>query len=465
MPVEINNKTALTLKEVTDNITKAINEKFFSVYWIKAELNKLNYYKQSGHCYPELIEKKDGKIIAQMRGIIWKDKYLKINNRFKNIINEELKDGIKVLLLAKIRYSSLYGVSLEICDIDPNYTLGDLEKEKRNTIEQLKKEGIFNRNKDLPLALLPKRIAIISVTSSKGYADFLKVILEAQNKWNYVFHYKLFTALLQGDNAVNSINAQLELIRKELHDFDVVAIIRGGGGDVGLSCYNNFELAKKVATFPIPVLTGIGHSTNFTVVEMVAYFNAITPTELADFLIQKFHNFSTTVDKAKEKVVRYAKHLLNIEKYKFSNVIFVFRKNTSIVLQTNRLRLESVTKNINVNFLKTIKLHAGALKNTFDSIKNASKTLFKLKQQGFNQLIGNYQKAIKYFMYQNKTEFTSIQKSISNLDPVNVLKRGFSITRVYGKSITSVDALKEGATIDTQLYQGTITSKIIKTKK
>ncbi|MEO0075571.1 MAG: exodeoxyribonuclease VII large subunit [candidate division WOR-3 bacterium] len=196
MPETVNDKQVFSLLEVTKSIQKTLPDRYKSSFWVKAEMNKLNFYKQSGHCYPELVEKKDGKIIAQIKSHLWRDDFNRVNNNFQRILNEPLKDGIKILFLAKISFDPVHGLALWIIDIDSSYTLGDLEREKQETIKQLKEEGIFNKNKTLNLPLLPQRIAIISVETSKGYADFLKVI--ETNSWNYKFFHILFPSLLQG---------------------------------------------------------------------------------------------------------------------------------------------------------------------------------------------------------------------------------------------------------------------------
>ncbi len=167
MPEIINDKKIFSLFEVTKSIQKTIAERYLSSYWIKAELNKLNYYQHSGHCYPELVEKKDGKVIAQIRSNLWKSDFININNNFKRVLNEPLKDGIKILLLASIQFHPEYGLSLNIHDIDPSFTLGDLEKEKQESIQKLKQEEIYDANKKLKIPLIPQRIAIISVETSK----------------------------------------------------------------------------------------------------------------------------------------------------------------------------------------------------------------------------------------------------------------------------------------------------------
>src|SRR5690554_3217261 len=242
MPEIIDNKTVFSLFEVAKSIRKTLAARYTQSYWISAELNKLNFYKHSGHCYPDLVEKKDGKIIAEMRSILWGSDFQRINKQFQEITKEPLKDGIGILIQAAISYDELYGLSLRIIDIDPTFSLGVLAREKQEAIDRLKKEGIFDLNKNVPFPLLPKRIALISVETSKGLADFLKIL--QNNAWNYRFEFLLFPALLQGDRAVPSILAQIKNIADRIEEFDAVALIRGGGGDVGLSCYNEYTLAN-----------------------------------------------------------------------------------------------------------------------------------------------------------------------------------------------------------------------------
>ncbi len=215
MPELVNDKKIFTLLEVTQSIQKTIAERYKSSFWVKAEMNKLNHYSHSGHCYPELVEKQNGKVIAQMRSNLWKMDYQVINANFLRVLKEPLRDGIKILFCATIHADPVYGLNLRIIDIDPSFSLGELEREKQETIDRLKKEGIFAKNKTAPLPLLPQRIAIISVETSKGYADFLKVI--EGNSWGYKFFHMLFPALLQGDKSIGAIMNQMRNIKKVLH--------------------------------------------------------------------------------------------------------------------------------------------------------------------------------------------------------------------------------------------------------
>jgi exodeoxyribonuclease VII large subunit len=441
MSEKINDKTVFSLLEVTKSIQNTLNNRYKSSFWVKAEMNKLNFYKHSGHCYPELVEKKDGKVIALLKSYMWKDDYLRINAKFIDTLHEPLKDGIKILFLAKITFEPAHGLSLWIMDIDPSYTLGDLEREKQETINQLKNEGIFGKNKTLSLPLLPQRIAIISVETSKGYADFIKVI--GTNSWGYKFFWHLFPSLLQGDNAVQSIIDQLEKIKRVGHHFDVVAIIRGGGGDVGLSCFNNYQLSKAIALFPIPVITGIGHATNETVTEMISFTNAITPTKLAEYLLQKFHNFSIPVQNAEKKIFEKTMRLLGEAKMKFTAETKLFRSVTDNILISNN------------NDIKTSKINIVKGVNVFCNVKKMTVSQSKEKLQLQSLL-----------MTKNAlTEMNSIEKNVANMSPENVLKRGYSITLLNNKSVTDISQVKEGDQLNTIVHKGNIISIVNSTNK
>ncbi len=438
MSEEIDGKKVFTLFEVMRSIRKTLNSRYRSAYWIKAELNKLNYYSHSGHCYPELVEKQDQKIIAQIRSQLWRDDFQRVNQNFIRTLNEPLKDGIKILFLAEISFHPVYGISLNILDINPSYTLGDLEKEKKETIRKLQSEKLFDKNKQLKLPLLPQRIAIISVETSKGYADFIRVIEAAEKTWSYKFFHFLFPSLLQGDQAVRSITAQLERIKKVRHHFDLVAIIRGGGGDIGLSCYNHYDLAHTITEFPIPVVTGIGHATNETVSEMVAYENAITPTKLAEWLIQQFHNFSEPVRIAREKITDRAKYILEEENRKFENKIKLFQTNVKHTILTNNQIINDCSK--------TLFQHSNFI------LKNA--------KDAQDAILLNVKRNTDLYIKNMHTELTHAEKNIQIMSPDNVLKRGYSITYVRGKSLTSAQKVKAGDIVITKLYQGSFTSTI-----
>ena len=418
MPQLINNIQVFSLYEVTKSIEKTLASRYGSPFWVKAEMIRLNHYKHSGHCYPDLVEKKEGRVIAQIRATLWADNYERINRRFLKITKEPLKDGITIMFSARINYHPVHGLSLHILDIDPSFTLGEMEREKQEAIAKLQQEGVFYLNKEMPFPLLPQRIAVISVETSKGYADFISVI--ENNPWEYRFFHMLFPSLLQGEDAVPSIIKQLERIRKVKSHFDVVTIIRGGGGDVGLSCYNNYYLAKEVATFPLPVLTGIGHSTNETVVEMVANQNNITPTKLAEFLIQSFHNLSVPLKEKQEKITEIAGQL-------------IYDAQTSINRQSEYLA-------------------------------HLSRNILENNHNRLTHLVSTQNIHLKNFLSAQRKELEQIENKISILNPANVLKRGYSMTFLNNKSLTEATTVKEGDQITTRLFKGEIIS-IVQSKK
>lgn len=414
MPEVVESKTVFSLLEVTKSIQKTIADRYKSLYWIKAEMNKLNHYKHSGHCYPELVEKKDGKIVAEIRSILWKTDFDRINNQFIHLLNEPLRDGITILFQAGVSYDPLYGLSLRIVDIDPTFVLGELEKEKKESIARLQKEGLFDANKRLPFPLVPKRLAIISVETSKGLSDFFKII--SHNPWGYKIETTLYPALLQGDKSIPSIIRQLAVIAEQLAKYDAVAIIRGGGGEVGLSSYNNYALSKAIAIFPIPVLTGIGHSTNETVSEMVAFKNAITPSELADFLIQKFHNFAIPTDQAIDKIIHASQGLFTAQHYTLNQFAQALSWNGRQKIVSEQHELAIISQHL--------KLYTGQL------------------------------------IKENATVLDHFQRLLRLADPSLLLKRGFSITKINGHAITDTEQLQEGDEIETTYANGKTISRI-----
>lgn len=463
MPEIIDDKKIFSLLEVTSSIQRTVADRYKSSFWVKAEMNKLNYYPHSGHCYPELVEKVDGKVVAQLKSILWKDDYLRINRNFAEILHAPLKDGIKMLFCARITFDPVHGLALRITDIDPVFSLGELEREKQASIDMLKKEGIFNRNKSLRFPLVPKRMAVISVQTSKGYADFLKVI--DGNPWGYRFFHVLFPSLLQGDRAVESILYQLGRVRRVAAHFDVVAIIRGGGGDVGLSCFNDHRLAKEIALFPLPVLTGIGHATNETVVEMVAFRNAITPTELADFLIQKCHDFSIPVRKAEEIVVASAERILSHARQHLQHAVKYFRSLTGNILirarHDIRHKAGDLFKQANLGLLRERHLQASMVY----SIQTTALSFSHARFQDIRHLGLMLRKGFAALLKQRRNETENAARSVTNMHPVNVLKRGYSITRARGKAVTSIENIAASDLLETTLTDGTVVSVVNETKK
>ncbi|MCC6817352.1 MAG: exodeoxyribonuclease VII large subunit [Bacteroidia bacterium] len=477
----IQNKPIYSLQEIASEIKTVLEEQFERSFWVKAEINKLNHYTYSGHCYPELVDKNNGKIVAQMRSVLWKTDFDRVNANFIKTIKEPLKDGIKVMMLCTITFDAQYGLSLRIHDIDPSYSLGDLELEKKLALEKLNAENLIDLNKSIPIPLLPQRIAIISVETSKGFIDFTQVI--ENNDWGYRFFYHLFPAILQGDSAIKDIQYQLKRILKVRQHFDVVAIIRGGGGDVGLSCYNDFNLAKSIAEFPLPVLSGIGHATNETVVEMITCVNAITPTKLAEFLIQKFHDFSEPVLSGQQLILNKSRALITQTKSQLNNSSRYLKSLVNGAVKDNRHLLSNAAFGLSASTKEQIRQTNTNLNQ--DTLAIISSTKSKLKDQkqsvhlisasikkSAHLIVQNFKKSLQlqsetrinevFFnsITKQKTELKQKEQLISMADPINVLKRGFSITRLNGVSVNSIDQLNLGDSIETELADGSSKSTI-----
>ena len=449
-------KKTFTLLQLTQSIKKSLEVSFDGKYWIVAEMNKLNLYPQSGHAYPELVEKQNGVIVAEIRGILWKNNFERINQSFINVINEPLKDGIKVLMNVSVGFDPKYGVSLTIHEIDPGYTLGDLEQEKQNSIQALKKQGIFDLNRKKSLSLLPKRLAIISVANSNGYQDFTHII--DGNSWKYKFFHMLFPSLLQGDRAVADLTKQLNRIRKVSHHFDAVVIVRGGGGDVGLTCYNDFNLCRIIAEFPLPVLTGIGHQVNESVADMVSYRNLITPTDLGHFFIQQFHDFSLPVQRAEEAVVDKSLRLLSETKSKLHAFVLLFRSVVETTLVKNNSKVETLRVGIRTGSLQHMTNEKGNIQRLSKALANDARTLLTAGRVSVSNLQEGMKNRIIVRLSKEELAVNGLENSVRLLDPRNVLKRGFSITLVNGKAVTDESEVKSGEEITTLLYNGTIKS-------
>jgi exodeoxyribonuclease VII large subunit len=449
-----------TLLDITKSLQSVIRKTYTHSYWIKAEIARLNHYPKSGHCYPDLVHKEAGKVQAGMRAIIWRDDFRVINNKFKETIREELKDGMQILFRASISFHPNHGLSLQILDVEPSFTLGEMAREKAETIQRLKKEGVFDKNRRLPYPILPKRIAVVSVQTSKGYHDFLNII--EKNRYGYRFIHYLFPALLQGDKAAQSIIGQLRVIYKARQYFDVVAIIRGGGGDVGLNSYDDYELARAVAIFPLPVLTGIGHSTNETVTEMVAHANKITPTDLAYSLVEAFHNQDEIIsqlgsrlsNRVRESLAKERQQLEYLARRPQQSLKYHFSSNREIV---NRLsdrihqRSEQILTHEHHHLQYLMKqAHRDlehALKNQFLHLQQQTTKISQLQQQHLRNAV------VKLDALANKVDL---------LHPRHVLERGYSLTLKDGKSVKDTIHLKTGDKVTTLLAQGKFESEIKK---
>ncbi len=455
-------KRVFSLSEITASIERMFSKYYASPYWIRAELSKLNHYPQSGHCYPDLVERQEGKIKAQLRGVIWRDELFEIARKFEEVTREPFREGISIMFLAYVKFTSEYGLSLQIIDIEPLYTLGELAREKMETISRLKKEGIFNSNRLLELPLLPKRLAVISAQTSKGYSD-LMITLE-NNPWGYRFNTRLFHALLQGDGAVDSIRKQMGIISDNQEQFDAVLIISGGVDEIGMACYDNYLLARDVACFPLPVITGIGHSTNETVVEMVAGINKITPTDVAHFLIGCFRSFSDRIKAAEQMLLPGVMVVLETNAARFNTlsgsllnlVKNTLREESDLVEQQALVVREATNVAVFNHRIALSRYESGLTMRPAQILGSHRATL--LEQQ---KMLGL---TTRYLVSNQLKEIGTVDSRVKLLDPVGVLKRGFTITRLKGRGIAPGNLPDPGDLLETESASGKFISVVSEKK-
>jgi exodeoxyribonuclease VII large subunit len=455
-------KQVFTLRQVVRSIKKTLEDRYTQNYWVKAEMHKLNRYP-SGHAFPELVEKIEDKIVAQITGTIWKQQLERINTKFIEVVKEPLKEGTTLLLLVKINYSETFGLGLQILDIDPSFSLGELQKQREETLRKLEKEGLLNLNQKLHFPLLPKRIAIISADSSKGLSDFMEILKE--NEKSYFIFTHLFNAYVQGDVAVQSIISALSKIKKVKDHFDLVIIVRGGGAEVGMTCYNNYELCRAIAEFPLPILTGIGHSTNLNVAEMVAFRNEITPTKLAEFLLQAFREFEQETKRLNREMITHSLQLIDKTKQDFNGQVRIFkhaslRFTDSLKNELNQQIIE--LKNTTRYFLKNENDAVLSLKNDYRIV---TKEIITAERNTLSLLSKPIKGSLLHFFERKGSDLEQLEKTINILNPSNVLQRGYSLTLLNGKILSAKNKPKKGDLIESKTNSLTLFSRVEKTSK
>jgi exodeoxyribonuclease VII large subunit len=459
----INDKRVFTLSEVTRSIQRTLEGRYSSPFWVQAELVKLHPYPSSGHYYPELADRADGRITAQMRAFLGRDDYARINRQFLTVLKEPLKEGIKILLAARIAYHPLRGLSLQITDIDPAFTLGDLQRERQASLDRLAAEGLLDRNRGLALPLLPQRIAVISAQTSKGYGDFCQVT--ENNPEGYRLAHQLFPAILQGDHAVASLVGQLARIGRQASRFDAVVILRGGGDDTGLACYNHYRLAREIALFPLPVITGIGHAAHDTVAGRVAFHNAITPTRVAEFLLEKFRAFAQAVERAETRIRTFGQQITANAQSRLEAAVRYFQSVTGNQLQAHRHDLHQLTSALRQQAGFRSRYQQQALGHLLARLRKEGPLtcLRALDELGRQEETLGRQARVLLRQQAERTE--ACATSIRQMDPRQVLKRGYSITTHEGRAITSAAGLAEGTLVQTRFFEGQITSRITTSQK
>ncbi|MDY6801634.1 MAG: exodeoxyribonuclease VII large subunit [Bacteroidota bacterium] len=455
----------ISLLELNRSIQEKIKLNFPESLWVVAEISELKI-NRNGHCYLELIEKDalNENIIAKSRATIWAFTFRMLKPYFESVTGHELASGLKILIRVTIEFHELYGFSLNITDIDPNYTLGDLAQKKAETLRKLEEDGIINMNKELEFPIVPQKIAVISSQTAAGYQDFMHQL--TNNKYGYKYYIKLFPSLMQGLQAEESIIDALERIFKNEHFFDVVVLIRGGGSQADLNCFNNYLLAANVAQYPIPVLTGIGHDKDESIVDMVAHQKLKTPTAVAEYIIEKTLAFEQKIDFYKERIYDIAIDFINHQKTKLIQSSSIFIPITKNILDKQNNKFTLLQEKFKNSATQLIHKKNSTINSYISSIQfTTTKTLLSAKENIIfykKTLITGYKHTLK----NNNSLLNNFKNKVTLLDPTNILKRGYSITfNENQKIITNIQQISINDEVITKLFDGEFRSTIkVKTK-
>ena len=405
----------LTLYSLNTMVRSAISGGMPLRYWVTGELSEVRE-TIAGHCYIELVQRDEvtKELVAKARGTVWARTYSLLRPYFLEQTGQPFAAGIKVLLQVSVGFHELYGYALDVCDIEPSYTIGDMARQRQLVIKRLTDEGVIGLNKELPFPLLPQRVAVISSSTAAGYGDFCDQL--SNNRYGFVFYPSLFPSPMQGSGVEQGIVAALDRIAENIDMWDVVVIIRGGGATSELSCFDTYDLANNCAQFPLPIITGIGHQRDESVLDVVAHTRAKTPTAAAELLIHAMLAAETQVCELGQGIMNAAVSRIDGEKRRLRSIA----------------ELLPVTAAVNIE-----KEHS------------------RIKMLG-RQLQG----AVTLFLKEQHHRLELLQSVADAASPERLLSLGYSITRVNGKVVRSIDDVCPGDEITTVVSGGGFTSTV-----
>ncbi|MDE6623851.1 MAG: exodeoxyribonuclease VII large subunit [Alistipes sp.] len=407
----------ITLRELQRLVRQTLDERFALPVWVSAEISeiKVNY---SGHCYLELIEKSegDGLPTAQARAVIWRSHYPRIAGYFEAETGRRLAAGLRILARVHVGYHELYGFSLQITDIDPAFTLGDMERQRQETIARLREEGVWEMNRELPLPVPPQRIAVVSSANAAGYQDFCREIARSP----YRISLTLFDAFMQGAAAEESIVAALCAVAERQEEFDAAVLIRGGGSRNDLACFDAYRLCAHVAQFPLPVITGIGHDKDTSVADLVAHTALKTPTAVAGWLVERMADEEARLERA----------------------ALLLRDTTRQLLHTAALRLE---------------------RSTGDLRRHTSEGLMRRSLQLAHRA-ELLPAVVREAIARQRTRLDNAAELVAGRAPERILRLGFAIVRSDGHAVASIGAIRPGQRLEIAVADGIIDASVDRIK-
>jgi exodeoxyribonuclease VII large subunit len=454
------NQSALSLFKLMEMAKASIKGAFQDNYWVLAEISevKVNY---SGHCYLELIEKEEGSdsIKARVRATIWAATYRMLRPYFETAANVKFQPGIKILIRVSVEFHEVYGFSLNITDIEPSYTIGEAARQKQEIIKRLIADGVYEMNRKLQMPVLPKRIAVISSAAAAGYGDFIDQL--KKNPYGYKFSVKLFPAVMQGEGTEQSVIRAFEKVFACGDLFDIAVVIRGGGAQSELACFNSYWIAYHICQFPIPVLTGIGHEQDETIADLVAHTKLKTPTAVAEYLISLFREADENLGEAISGLYDAIKARINTEKNVLEKNLIALRP----LLREKLLKQSALIHEISMNITDASNRLLSSLKLRISfktgMLRTYAGKLVMQQKYYCEELRGNliYFSRVKIEKEKHKLDLHGRKNEY--LDPFRILERGYSVTYNSGKAIKTDEGLPEGTVLETRLYRGMIKSKKI----
>jgi exodeoxyribonuclease VII large subunit len=415
MQTEAMTEKSFSLSELNHRVKSAIRDHLPETYWIRAETSDVRR-NQNGHCYLEFIEKDAAthSIVAKARGMIWSNVFQMLSAYFETETGQPFTSGLNVLVRVSVEFHELYGFSLTVVDVDPSFTVGEIARNRQLVLKQLEEEGVLTLNRELPLVELANRIAVISSPTAAGYEDFRDQL--SKNPGGLAFYTRLFPAVMQGDRSEVSIIAALEKVFQYSHLFDAVAIIRGGGATSDLSCFDSYTVATNVAQFPLPVVSGIGHERDVTVLDHVAHTRAKTPTAVAEFFINHLTRTATELIGFQDRIV----------------------SESETVMVREQSELFTLSKEV---------IHQSTL-------------LLQRERAVVAQLSGTLKHSLRQQLQREHHFVESRQQYVQMVSPEHILRRGYTLTTRNGRIITSLKGLSVDDIIQTQFRDGVSTSVI-----
>ncbi len=432
----------ITLQEFNNRIKRLLADPSVMNCWVVAETTDVRINQ---HCYLQLLEKnpKTGATVAKIKAIIWGNQFRFLNARFKQVTGRDIGNDMKIMVCLSVNYSPQYGLTVVINDINPEFTLGDMERQRQEILNRLTQEGIIGQNKTVPVPPVLQRIAIVSAAGAAGYGDFMKQLTD--NKYGVCFYPCLFQATMQGVRTVPTVLAALDKVEQNQHLFDCVVIIRGGGGTEELNSFDNYDLARRVATFPLPVIVGIGHERDITVLDYVAGIRVKTPTAAAEHIILQAANALAHIGDLSNQVVSIARDYIARAKEQLSYYAGNLPIMAQRIIDTNTLRLQNFIQNIPLHVQRRIEGENAQLARHKDAIKNAVAQV-KMKETMRLEALGD---------------------KIELLSPRKVMARGYTLTTCEGKIMTDAAQLETGKLVTIHFRDGKVvagTQSIIKDK-